>query len=225
MKRYLPFIIVAAVGLITLATGVTLYRAKRSSIPAPKDATAVKEGGEALHVRGHGDAPVTLEEFGDFECPPCGKLAPQLEQIEKDYGPRLRVIFRNYPLAVHRHARAAALAAEAAGLQDRFWDMHDVLYREQELWSKADNPRLLFISYAGVIGLDVERFKKDIDGPQVNMRVAADRKRADALSVTSTPTVFINNHPLPFDQQNVIGLRKGIDAALNGTKPPADSRK
>ena len=112
-----------------------LYRAKRVAVsPTSKAALGLeKRGGKTGHILGQPDAPVVVEEFGDFECPPCGHLSEPINQLEHDYRGRVCVIFRNFPLANHKHARDAAQAAEAAGLQDRFWQMHDVLYREQAL--------------------------------------------------------------------------------------------
>ncbi len=115
MKRYLPFVIVAVVAVATIGSGAMLYRAKRPhvlSIPEDKTLSA-KSGPESPHIRGNPDAPVTLEEYGDFQCPPCGMFAAFLGQLEKEYESRLRVVFRNFPLAMHQHAREAALAAEA----------------------------------------------------------------------------------------------------------------
>ena len=82
------------------------------------------------------------------------------------------IVFRNFPLTVHEHAREASLAAEAAGIQGRFWEMHDMLYREQAAWSKAPNARELFESYAGTIGLNVDQFKKDMDGEASSIQTA-----------------------------------------------------
>jgi NhaA family Na+:H+ antiporter len=221
MKRLLPFAIVALVGIITLASGALLYRAKRLPIPAPaKDAALPAGPSESLHVRGRSDAPVTLEEFGDFQCPPCGTLSARLDEIERDYGSRLRVIFREFPLAMHAHAREAAFAAEAAGLQGRFWEMHDLLYREQISWSKAANTRVLFLAYAGLLRLNVAQFQKDIAGPEVPTRVALDQKRGAALGVTSTPTVFVNGRAVPSATLNPASLRLAIDAALKPKPSP-----
>src|SRR5438067_8156008 len=216
MKRYLPFIIVAVVALATIGSGAMLYWAKRPqllTIPEEKILPG-KGGAESVHVRGNPDAPVTLEEFGDFQCPPCGNIAVFIDELVKEYGPRLRVVFRNFPLPNHKHAREAALAAEAAGLQGRFWEMHDVLYREQAVWSKAPNVRELFESYAGTIGLDVDKFKKDMDGEQVKARVEADRQRGQSLGIQITPTLFINNQPLDPKDKNPEGIRAEINAAL-----------
>src|SRR6266516_4205178 len=173
MKRYLPFVIVAAVALAALGSGA-----------------------KSMHIRGNPDAQVTLEEFGDFQCPPCGNFAGFAEELLKEYDSRLRLVFRNFPLEPHEHAREAALAAEAAGLQGRFWEMHDVLYREQAAWSKAPNARELFESYAGTIGLNLEQFRKDMDGEKARERVDSDHALGDSLGIKLTPNLYINNHPV-----------------------------
>ncbi|MEY2531973.1 MAG: hypothetical protein QOI96_2058 [Verrucomicrobiota bacterium] len=220
MKRYLPFGIVAVVALLALGSGAMLYRAKRlPPLRISKDQIASgKENATSVHVRGNPKAQTTLEEFGDFECPPCGKLADPLKELERDYGDRLRMVFHHFPLITHRHAKEAAYAAEAAGLQGRFWEMHDLLYKEQGVWSRAANVRVLFNAYAGMLGLNVERFKKDIDSEEVKTRVAADEKRGNALGVTNTPTIFINDTAVPPTSLNPLGLRGAINDAVNNAR-------
>jgi protein-disulfide isomerase len=216
MKRYLPFIIVAVVAIATLVSGAILYRATlphRITIPEDKSISG-KGDAESMHIRGNANAQVTLEEFGDFQCPPCGSISGFLDELVKEYDPRLRIVFRHYPLENHQYARDAALAAEAAGLQGRFWEMHDVLYREQATWSKADNPRELFDSYAGMIGLNLDQFKKDMEGEKARARVDSDRGRAKTLGVQVTPTVFINDHQWSPSDKSPDGLRAAIEAAL-----------
>lgn len=223
MKRYLPFIIVAAVALVAIGSGAALYRAKLQPVlTAPKEASSPTQGAapeaEPVTSRGPADAPVTLEEFGDFQCPPCGRFSEPLNQIARDYKDKLRVVFRETPLPMHQHAKAAAEAAEAAGLQGKFWQMHDVLYREQEQWTKAGDARPLFNSYAGVVGLDVNRFTKDMSGPRVQERLAFDAARATQLGVTNTPTIFVNGTQVTGTSLNPRGVRAAIDAALT-SKP------
>jgi len=217
MKRYLPFVIVLGVALTALGSGTLLYRAKRQQLKNIPEGESVlaKTNTAPAHIRGNPDAPVTLEEFGDFQCPPCGKFSEFVEELLKEYNPRLRLVFRNFPLSGHEHAREAALAAEAAGLQGKFWEMHDTLYREQDTWSKAPNVRELFESYAGTIGLDVDHFKKDMDGDKARERVDSDRALADFLGVKATPTLFINNRPVEPKDKNPEGVRAAINAALN----------
>jgi protein-disulfide isomerase len=221
MKRYLSFIIVVAVAVATLASGTMLYRAKR--LPAPtlaRNAVASEVGGgESVHVRGHSDAPVTLVEFGDFQCPPCADLAEPITQLERDYRSRLRVVFHHFPLANHQHAREAALASEAAGLQGRFWEMHDLLYREQPVWSNAPDVRVLFSAYAKMLGLDIDRFKKDMESDKAKARVGFDEDQAVTLDVRSTPTIFINNQEVPPAYRNPAGLRAIVNAALRAPAP------
>src|SRR5438128_12434556 len=120
-----------------------LYRAKRPQLlTIPEDKVLSGKGGaESMHIRGDPDAPVTLEEFGDFQCPPCGNIAGFIDELVNDYHPRLRGVFRNSPLPNNKHTREAALVAEAAGLQRRFCAMHDLLYRQQAIWSHADHAR------------------------------------------------------------------------------------
>jgi protein-disulfide isomerase len=216
MKRYLPFLIVATVALVTVGSGAMLYRAKRTELLsiAENKSPSGKTDTESMHIRGNPQAPVTLEEFGDFQCPPCGTFAGFAEELLKQYDSRLRIVFRDFPLIVHEHAREAALAAEAAGLQGRFWEMHDVLYREQAAWSKAPNARELFESYAGTIGLNLDQFRKDMDGEKARERVDSDQALGDSLGVKFTPTLFINKHPVDPKDKTPEGVRAAIDAAL-----------
>ena len=217
MKRYLPFLIVAAVALVTLASGAMLYRAQRPKLRSiPANSVLSGRSDESRHIRGNPDAPATLVEFADFQCPPCGSFASFGEELLKQYDSRLRIVFRNFPLPGHEHAREAALAAEAAGLQGRFWEMHDVLYREQAAWSTAPNTRELFESYAGTIGLNLDQFRKDMDGEKARERVDSDHALGDSLGVTLTPTLFINNRPVDTKDKNPEGVRAAIDAALAG---------
>jgi protein-disulfide isomerase len=219
MKRYLPFVIMAAVAVLTAGAGAILYRAKQRT-SAVGSVTATSPGqheAEPLHVRGDPDAPVTLEEFGDFQCPTCATVSGVIGQLEQDYGHRLRVVFRHYPLAMHSHASQAALAAEAAGLQGRFWEMHDLLYKNQAVWSKASEVRTLFTEYARSLGLDVERFAKDSNSDEVKARVFWEGQQGVLRGVKNTPTLFINGRELgpPFSPER---LRAEIDAAPGGSK-------
>jgi protein-disulfide isomerase len=220
MKRYLPFIIVGAVAVMTLVGGGIFYRAKHPPtlvLPA-KSAEAAPDTG-AIHTRGNPKAAVTLEEYGDYQCPPCGTLAGPLKDLEHEYGDRLRVIFHHLPLIVHAHAKEAAWAAEAAALQGKFWEMHDLLYREQAVWSKSSDVRPLFAAYAGMIGLDVSRFQKEIESEEVKTRVNTDLREAAKIGVTGTPTLFVNNRVVKTMPGDVASIRAAIDEALKA-KPP-----
>src|SRR5256714_11233878 len=117
MKRALPFIIVLAVAVIAVGSGVFLYQKKHFASAGPSRTKAEPEApGQIVHTLGPENAPVTLEEFGDFQCPPCGKLSEPINQLQKQHN--LRVIYRNFPLAIHAHAKEAAYAAEAAASRE-----------------------------------------------------------------------------------------------------------
>jgi protein-disulfide isomerase len=218
MKRYVPFVIIAVVFLGALGAGLALYRSSRNPAQTGTQQTAATPNmfeSFSPHARGSNTAPVTVEEYGDYQCPPCGVLFPDLKKIEAEYGQRLRFVFRQFPLTqVHPHALVAAHAAEAAGLQNRFWEMHDHLYENQSKWSVEVDPRPLFINYARDIGLDVDRFISDMNGPQVEARVTADRLRGRSMGVTGTPTVFINGRMLRPELMTMEGMRSGIDTML-----------
>jgi protein-disulfide isomerase len=214
MKKYFPFLIVGFVALVTLTSGTLLYRAKRTPGISLKGPAGEPE--RATHILGPPNATVTLEEFGDFQCPPCGALSEPLNQLSHDF-PQLRIVFKNFPLPVHQHADEAARAAEAAGLQDKFWKMHDLLYREQGVWSKVADFRSLLNEYAGTTGCDVERFNKDMESEAVAASVKADQEEGTRLGVKNTPTIFLNNNMVPPPALDPKDLRGAVEALLHET--------
>jgi protein-disulfide isomerase len=231
MKRALPFVIIGAVLVAALLTVWYLTRptaeqpasapkaSPSSSLPGASPTTNTANirdpGADPPHALGPADAPAILEEFGDFECPPCGLLHPILKTIHNEFGTRLRLVFREFPLVpTHAHALAAARAAEAAGLQGKFWEMHDLIYENQTAWHDAFDVRPIFEGYAAKIGLNVEQFKRDINSPIVEQRIFLDGKRGHALGVKGTPTVFLNGREVPFESLAPEKLRALINAEL-----------
>jgi protein-disulfide isomerase len=234
MKSFLPFALIGAVFLCAIGSGSILYHTKKQRIMAVRTAAAeaarksflsAKRGAEPAHVRGPSKAAVTLEEFADFQCHPCGDLSPVLEKLEQDYPSQLGVIFRQFPLEMHVHARDAARASEAAGLQGRFWEMHDLLYHNRFMWPRSADVCQVFSDYAKSLGLNVKRFNKDIDGEEVKERISADQLRAKSLGVDRTPIVFINNREVPISSLNPPGLHALIDKALQEKAQLANDRK
>lgn len=137
--------------------------------------------------------------------------------MEKEFGARLRVVFREFPLVpTHPHALAAARSAEAAGLQGKFWEMHDLLFENQKAWHKEVDARPTFEGYAKKLGLDLERFRRDISSQVVEQRIFQDGKRAHALGVKGTPTVFLNGREVPFESLAPEKLRVLINVELTG---------
>jgi protein-disulfide isomerase len=158
---------------------------------------------------------VQIEEFGDFQCPPCGLFHPILKEMKKEFGDQLRVTFREFPLsALHKHAIAAASAAEAAGMQGKFWEMHALLFENQQAWHEQEDARPIFEAYAKQIGLDIDRYRRDMNGQAVADRITEDGKRGHALGVKGTPTVYLNGVEVPFESLPADKLRVLIQARL-----------
>lgn len=140
------------------------------------------------HVRGSIDAPVIMVEYADFECPYCGQAQPVVKALENQLGDMLAVAFRHFPLAtVHPHAQLAAEAAEAAGAQQRFWDMHDMLFAHQSRLAPDD-----LVMYASMLQLDETRFAQDLAGHRYAGKVREDFLSGVRSGVSGTPTFFIN---------------------------------
>lgn len=227
MKRILPFIIILVVLGVALSSAWYLTRA----IPGPPNPPANQPpaspgsqaspaqsqqqpvltgvpGAEPAHVAGPANAPLKLEEFGDFECPPCGIFHPIVKQMQEEFGDKLQVTFREFPLVpTHQHALAAASAAEAAGLQGKFWEMHHMIYDHQNDWKKEFDVRPIFEGYAKQVGLDVERYKRDAEGDLVANRIMQDGKRGHSMGVKGTPTVFLNGREVNFENLPAEKLR------------------
>ena len=232
MKRILPFLLILVV--LGTALGSIYYLTRPISVnptasptvnqqPASGSQTPGQQpagnrgvpGAEPAYVLGPANAPVHIEEFGDFECPPCGAFHPILEEMHKEFGDKLKITFREFPLVpTHQHALAAASAAEAAGIQGKFWEMHDLLYERQNDWKKEFDVRPIFERYAKEIGIDVERYKRDVGGDLVAQRIFQDGKRGHSLGVKGTPTVFMNGREVPFENLAADQLRVVIQKEL-----------
>jgi protein-disulfide isomerase len=148
---------------------------------------AIEVEPEYDHIRGPLEAPVTVVEYGDFECPYCGRAEPAIRELLAEHGD-VRYVWRHLPLTdVHPHAEVAAYASEAAAFQGMFWQMHDLLLERQHALELPD-----LIGYARELGLDTEKFENDLGGERGAARVAEDIDSADLSGVSGTPTFFIN---------------------------------
>ncbi len=176
------------------------------------------------------NAPVTLVEFADFECPACGQAFPVLEQILKDYNGKIRFVHKHFPLypSPHIHSMIAAEAAEAAGAQGKFWGMHDLLFKNQDQWARPDDskwdPMPFYEQYAQTLGLNVTDFKKFVKDNKGKDAIERDQKEGQKLGVNATPTIYINgkgSSGVPtYDD-----LKKQIDAILNSSSPQPSPTK
>lgn len=141
-------------------------------------------------------AVVTLVEFSDFQCPACGAYFPIVSQLKNEFKDKMNFVYRNFPLNQHKNAKVAAYAAEASGLQGKYWQMHDDLFGNQTKWSELNNAKDIFIEYAQKEGLNIDKFKKGIDSDGIKQKVDRDVVDGTALGVDSTPTFYLNGEKL-----------------------------
>lgn len=148
-------------------------------------------------------AKVTLIEYGDFECPACASYFPLLKQLSIEFSKDLKIVHRFFPLInIHKNAMLAAQTAYAAGLQNKFWEMHDKLYENQISWSNT-SPKDTFIEYAKDLGLDLDKFKTDLDSDSTKNYINTEANKATSIGINSTPTFIVNgvriNNPAGYD--------------------------
>lgn len=165
---------------------------------------------------GNKDAKVTMIEYGDFQCPACGAYFPIVHQILKDFNGKIYFAYRYFPLTtVHRNAFVGAQAAQAANLQGKFWEMHDLLYGNQNKWSGLDNPLDTFVSYAQKLGLNLDKFKSDYNAQSTKDFINSEENTGTNIGVNSTPTFFVNNHQIQ-NPQSYDEFKLLIQNKLNG---------
>jgi len=214
-----PLIVIVVA--VVVAAGIAVYWSRLSSAPvrnSGSDASIAANPGGG-HIRGKATAPVTLVEFGDYECPSCGYYYPMVEELLRRYPDRVKLEFHHYPLIqMHAHALAAAMAAEAASDQGKYWEMHDLLYKNQSQWARNPNPESQFLAYAANLGLDANKFMRSLKSPDVEKRILEDIQRGSVAKVGGTPSFYINGQPLD-------PLPKGVDefaAIINSTTQAAE---
>lgn len=228
----LPLLIIGLVLAAVVFGGWWLYTSSKSAAPKrntnsaankkPIDEAALLQaynnappGAQPANMLGSPGAIVTIEEFADFQCPTCATVHSMMKEINGIYGSRIKSVYRSFPLTqIHKNAYDAAVAAEAAGLQGKYWAMQDQLFNNQKAWSNSADARKIFEEYAQKIGLDAAKFQNDMAGLPAKTRVDADLQRGRALGIGGTPTIYINGRQLPPEQLTVDSLRQYINAEL-----------
>ena len=222
-KSSLPVAIIGLVFLVALGAGWWFYNNSKSGTGTASNKSGTPEknwaeifskappGANPAWSKGSPTAAVTIEEFADFQCPTCAMMHPKVNEIRSAFGERVRIIFRQFPLQGHPFAYDAALAAEAAGMQGKFWEMQNMLFTNQQSWANSTNPRTVFTEYAKTLGLNVEKFSDDMISLPIKNRVDADLQRGRAVGVGSTPAFYINGKPLG---SSLDSLRATVEKAL-----------
>lgn len=199
----------------TAKTPASSNRPAKNNVDYLKVYQSAPAGAQPANMLGSPAATVTVEEFADFQCPTCAVVHTKMKEITSIYGSRIKFIYRSFPLTqIHKNAYDAAVAAEAAGLQGKFWDMQNQLYTNQQAWASSSEARKKFGEYAQKIGLDVNKFETDMLGLAAKNRVDLDVARGRALGITGTPSIFVNGRPIAPEQTDVAPLRQIIDAEL-----------
>ena len=213
-----PFIVIVIA--VAMAAGIAVYWSRQSSASGESTnntMAAANPGGG--HIRGKADAAVTLVEFGDYQCPACGFFYPIVEEVLQRYPDKVKLEFHHYPLIqMHPYALLAAKAAEAAGEQGKFWEMHDKLYQHQSEWSRSNNPEALFVAFAGEIGLDANKFMRALKSPETEKKILEDIQRGTDSKVNQTPSFFINGQALEPTPNGVNEFAAAIEAKIPATK-------
>lgn len=209
--RFIAIIVAIIIGFAGL---VALNRNKTD---APSDPNAAQG---TNHTVGAGNKGVTLVEFGDLQCPACKSYYPIVKQIKEDYGDDIKFQFRHFPLVqIHRHAMLAARAAEAASNQGKFWEMHDLMYENQDSWSQLPDPTSTFEGFASQLGLNLDQFKTDVASAGIITPINADVKAAQGFGATSTPTFVLDGKKLDKNPQSIDEFKTLIDDAIKAKNP------
>lgn len=205
----------AIIGILIAATlGVIIFSSNggnSGSAPSQEQASSITE---TDHVRGLDDSPVTLIEYGDFQCPFCRQYDPIMEDLYAEYGDRVRFVFRHFPLTrLHANALAGHRAAEAASRQGKFFEMAHLIYQQQPLWAEAENPEPILESIAEQLGLDMEKYRADFKDPEVLEKINAQAKTAEAFDITGTPSFVLNGQKIT-SPASLEEFRQVLDQAL-----------
>ena len=179
--------------IVVVLLGASFIYAKQAAEKANEGVTV------ETRIKGNPEAKVVLAEYSDFQCPACGQFYPHIKELVNEHGDQLRFEYRHFPLInIHPQALPAARAAEAAGVQGKFWEMHDKLFENQNTWSKSSNPNGYFVQYAEEIGLDTDMFKRHLGSSVIEDAVMAGFNDARSRGFTGTPTILLNDKLMEF---------------------------
>lgn len=199
--------------LITAAVlaGIAILIAFVNSNQIDPEAVMQKVIREDSHSVGTGE--IKVVEFGDYQCPACAQAHPDVERLKQEFEGKITFVYRNFPLPGHANARIAAEAAEAAGAQGKFWEMHNKLFETQAQWSSVADPTSLYVQYAEALDLNKDKFLEDISSEAHAERISKDQSDGYSVGVSGTPTFYINGKKQSqFDYES---LKKAIEAELN----------
>ena len=219
MPIILSVIILAFLGFVfwlSESNKIDLSNVDTSKVIAASSQTGDIE--EHVYPSSNKNAKVVLIEYGDFQCPACATMSPKVKALSEEYGDKIAVVFRNFPLSGRPNSLSAAAAAEAAGLQGKYWEMHDLLYEKQTTWSSANASERteLYKQYAQEVGVsDLEKFISDMKSANISKKISYDKALGTAAKITGTPSLFLNGEELTNEiWGDDTKLREKIDSLL-----------
>jgi len=185
-----PWIVIGAIALVLFGGAVWFGN------------NAAKQNNEGVviksHIKGNPEADVKLVEYSDLQCPACASFQPFVKDLTDQYGDSLSFEYKHFPLPMHPYAIQAAVAAEAAGQQDKFFEFHDRVFENQTTWSNSATPQAFFMQYAEEIGLDMDKFKRHMRSTVLKDHVESQFKEGQDVGVTGTPSFFLNGEKMTF---------------------------
>jgi protein-disulfide isomerase len=192
--------------------------------------TAAEKNNEGVFIQeniaGNENAEVTLVEYSDLQCPSCASFEPVLKNILDEYGDQIRFEYKHFPLPIHPFAQQAAVAAEAAGIQGEFFAYKDMLFENQQTWAAAASPVPFFVGYAEELDLDIDQFRRHMNSSELRNKVQAEMSQGRELSVTGTPTFFLNGEKMIIetfqDFAEQIAIAVDPQAPTNQQNPDSD---
>ncbi|RJS91949.1 DsbA family protein [Salinisphaera sp. Q1T1-3] len=220
---FIPALLIGA--FIVIAILVMSFTGSERATPRPGDGPTTVDAGvmnqlrnqydKLAEAKGNPNAPVTIREFGDYQCPACGAFEPTAERIRKEYVDtgKVRFLFYDFPLPMHQHAQAAAVAARCAAAQNDFWPFHNRLYQTQGQWSEQNDPTSMFLDLAVETGLDTNKLKACMNKETPLAQINAERDAGQAVSLRATPTVMVGD-TLFVGGPSYDKLKTAIDEAL-----------
>ncbi|KKW22476.1 MAG: Thioredoxin domain protein [Parcubacteria group bacterium GW2011_GWB1_52_7] len=209
-----------SISMIVLALvlgGSVVYLGSKTKRPTGELAAGISVNASD-HVKGSSTAPVVLIEYSDFQCPACGYFYPILEELAARHENDMLFVYRHFPLTqIHKHAKPAAQAAEAAALQGKFWEMHNLIFDNQSAWSVLPSARETFVRYAKDLGLDLVKFQSDMDSDETAKKIDADSRGGVEAGLNSTPSFFLNGKRIQ-NPRSLEEFENLISAAKNASQ-------
>lgn len=217
-------VVVALLGGLVAWTRITNPPIDVSGIDNNSVVAASEQNGNiGDHTKGSDQNKVILVEYGDYQCPSCSQAFAGVNTLMSDYSNDVTFVFRNFPLtSIHPNAKAASAVAEAAGLQGKFWEMHDMLYENQDDWSSLDSTQRtdMFKQYATTLELNVDTFTTDLSSKAIAKKINFDMAMGKAVNVSATPSFFLNGEELDKEtssklvQGDLSAIKAKIDALI-----------